>query len=153
MNKAAEQFKRVERWYKLLEKVSTGIERNQDSNYYEDIVYAFFQNCWHLKDWIINSKTLDTKIVHNFIHSNKDLEICRDLANGSKHLVINKPSVSSDIKINKREYSLTIGRGDPEIKVTYWIEGIPGVDAFSLATNCYAQWKVFLINQGVLLVD
>ena len=66
-----------------------------------------------------------------------------------KHLVINKPSVSSDIKINKREYSLTIGRGDPEIKVIYWIEGIPGVDAFSLATNCFMlSGKFSLINHG-----
>ena len=44
-----EQLKRVERWLSRIRHSS-----KHDRNQYEDFLWAFFQNCWHLKDWIMN---------------------------------------------------------------------------------------------------
>jgi len=146
--KVKEQFKRVQRWYELLKNIHTNMEYDQNSDYYQDVIYAFFQNCWHLKDWIINSKAIDPKTVYSFIDLNNDLKICRDLANGSKHLLITKPSVNSNMKINKHEYKISIA-GNLKREMTYRIDGLPGVDIFTIATSCYYQWREFLISQGV----
>ena len=64
MDKITEQFNRVKRWHKKFEEISKGKAHNQESNYYKDVMYAFFQNCFHLKDWVINSSILDKKIIN-----------------------------------------------------------------------------------------
>ena len=57
-------------------------------NELEDFLWAFFQNCWHLKDWIRNDETLSRALRDSIWHDVKDcreLLIVADLANGSKH--------------------------------------------------------------------
>lgn len=151
MDKTNEQFFRLKRWHKRLEEIYTGRSHTRESDYYEDIIYAFFQNCFHLKDWIVNSKALPKNIVHGLINSNTDMKICRDLCNGSKHLTITNPSIDSNVSVNRREYSLSIGGGQPEIKIYYWVHaGGKLVDAFDLATNCIIQWEIFLKKHNLL---
>ena len=49
----AEQWARVLRWYALFEKTTVGREQDElTSEHYLDQAYAFFQNCFHLKDWL-----------------------------------------------------------------------------------------------------
>jgi hypothetical protein len=66
------QYDRMIRFLKLLEDVYNGVEhgpeQGRDSEYYRDRVYAFFQNCYHLKDWIKN----DSDILIPIQTSNKD---------------------------------------------------------------------------------
>ena len=57
---------------------------------YEDDLYHFFQDAWHLKDWIKNDPAAKVKAPN----IEKDLEadgafmITADLANGTKHRVL-----------------------------------------------------------------
>lgn len=148
MTKAQEQLDRIKRWYKRFEEINIGREHTRESDFYNDIVYAFFQNCWMLRDWMVNSKALDKKLIDDFFHSDKDMMICRDLANGSKHLVINKPSIDPNISINRREYSVSLGGEIPKIEVRYWIqvESHPPIDAFGLAGACLDKCEVFLLS-------
>ena len=45
-----EQWKRVNRWYDRIKDVDEGrLHLEKDSEYYQDNIYAFFQNCYHLK--------------------------------------------------------------------------------------------------------
>jgi hypothetical protein len=54
---------------------------------YKDILWSFFQNAYHLKDWIKNDGKISLKYdVENFINENKYIKITADLANRSKHL-------------------------------------------------------------------
>lgn len=146
MDRVEEQLNRVKRWHERFKEISNGREHTRDTDYYQDVLYAFFQNCWHLKDWVVNSGSLDKKIVDNFFHSNSDLKICRDLANGSKHLIIRDPSIDSDISVSNRKYSISIGGGPVKIEIIYYVrvKDYPPIDAFGLATNCLALCEGFL---------
>ena len=108
MDSANEQFARMKRWPVRFEEITNGKEHLQSTDFYQDEVYAFFQNCWHLRDWIINSGIIEKVIVDKFFHEDSDMKICRDLANGSKHLTINSPSIDADMKI-ERKFKLCTG--------------------------------------------
>ena len=150
-NQYLDQFARIKRWHKRLEEIYLGREHDRESDYYQDVVYAFFQNCFHLKDWLIKSGAISEKDINIFIKSNTDMGICRDLCNGSKHLTITKPSIDSKTAVNKREYFMTVGNGPIIIKVHYWIHaGKYLIDAFDLATNCIIQWEILLKKHGLL---
>jgi hypothetical protein len=59
-----------------------------------DNLYHFFQDCWHLKDWIKNDDTLSRstrKTIVSEAEKTESLNYCADLANGSKHLKLNRP--------------------------------------------------------------
>ena len=82
-----EQYDRTKRWYEEFKKINNKKEHIRNTQYEDDIVYAFFQNCYHLKDWIKNDDKIKTrKNVERFIEENKCLSICSDICNGSKHL-------------------------------------------------------------------
>lgn len=90
-----EQLDRVERYLSRIQQ----LDRPRDD--YEDDLWSFFQNCWHLKDWIINDKTagVQANIVETEINSDSfpALKICADLANRSKHLELKNKRVDANI--------------------------------------------------------
>lgn len=59
---------------------------------YLDFLYAFFQNCWHLKDWIRHDRTApqSLKDAANRIRKRQEqitsIDLAVDLANRTKHL-------------------------------------------------------------------
>jgi hypothetical protein len=63
---------------------------------FQDMMWAFFQNCWHLKDWVKNdplASDTQKKGVIDQAQASSTLGICRDLCNGTKHLGLDrKPS-------------------------------------------------------------
>lgn len=149
-NQYLEQLARVKRWYRRLEEIHIGREHNRESDYYQDVLYSFFQNCFHLKDWLIESGVTNNKVVDKFISSEDDMKICRDLCNGSKHLVIKDPSIDPGIKVKNRAFSLSLSNESPRIKVVYWIEADGGVyHAFDVATRCLVLWEEFLERHGI----
>jgi hypothetical protein len=55
---------------------------------YQDDVWAFFQNCWHIKDWLKHDYRVPKRIRDRAIaaaHASRVLRVCRDMANGTKH--------------------------------------------------------------------
>jgi hypothetical protein len=151
MNKIIEQINRTERWQERLKKFLDNNENidNQDDGV--DILYSFFQNCWHIKDWIINSNVLEREIVNDFFHCDDDLKICRDLTNGSKHFVINNPSIDKNIKIDIREYTSSVGGSPIKKEITYYVKAknFPPLNALSLAERCLVSCKFFLRNNKI----
>jgi len=89
MSQATEQFNRVQRAFlRVLD--------NHDRKLvdYEDDVWSFFQNCWHLTDWIKNdtkgvAKATRTKIEAE-ANSYPALVIAKELANKSKNLEVSR---------------------------------------------------------------
>jgi hypothetical protein len=49
-----EQYERAWRWLIRLGDTDTGRLHGSVSDSYQDEVYAYFQNCYHLKDWLKN---------------------------------------------------------------------------------------------------
>ena len=65
-----------------------------------DVIIFACQSMWHLKDWILNDSDFGAKdkdALKEDIHSFRCLLVCADLANGSKHLTLNRPKIGSRI--------------------------------------------------------
>jgi len=65
-----------------------GVVDGPTFNDVEDFMWAFFQNCWHIKDWLRHDFTVDEKVRATIVaaaESEPDLRVVADLANGSKH--------------------------------------------------------------------
>lgn len=89
------QYNRVLR---ILNKISNPINYNGNQTEYEDDLLSFFQNCWHLKDWVMQEPGINRRKLNKKIYKSTSLRICADLANKSKHLVLDFKQVDADIK-------------------------------------------------------
>ncbi len=142
-----EQYERVKRWYERLRLINKGKEHSLPSDYYQDEVYAFFINCYHLKDWIKSdpASKVDAKTVEKFVAGSEFLSVCGDVCNGSKHLAITNVKVDKNTKIGGRNFFLELGASLPIFRARYKvISGDKEYDAFDLATRCLEEWRVFL---------
>lgn len=139
-----EQYKRMLRWYQRFNNIGLGREHNMDSDNYKDEVYAFFISCYHLKDWIANDKEsgISRDAVEQFVHGNEYLKIAGDICNGVKHLKLDKPKGAT---MGERYFSLSVGIGEPIVKVKYNINADDMIyDALVVATKSVELWKLFL---------
>jgi len=135
-----EQYERVLRWYERFKAYDTGIKHNKPSNNYIDEVYAFFINCYHLKDWLKNDPNINigNSEIENFVNTSTDLKLCGDICNGIKHL--NRKKLS---KIGPKHYKLNLKQNYISFKIEI-IDNNKKYDAFELATTCIELWKQFL---------
>lgn len=155
LKKYTEQFKRMQRWYETFKQMDEGIAHEQSSEVYTDIVYAFFQNCYHLKDWIKNdnSVTLPEGVnIEHFINNNHSMCLLADICNGTKHLTLldRFKRTDEDLKFDSKKYSLALGGKKPIIAVKWNIKTNSGnLDAFEPATECLHKWEDFIKNQNI----
>ena len=62
------------------------------SSDYEDNIYAFFMHCYHLKDWIKNDHSVESRMpnigtdVDHFVNESEALSLCTELCNSLKRL-------------------------------------------------------------------
>ena len=155
LRKHQEQFERMKRWYERIKKIDQGMPHNLSfvnlpSSYFYDEVYAFFLNCYHLRDWIQNDDTvkpLEKEKLKPFIKQNECMRLCADICIGIKHLKRTKSDYSGkDPKFGGREFPLSLEGGpEPIIKVKFSIETKTGtIDAFKLASECVRKWGEFI---------
>jgi hypothetical protein len=79
-----DQYERMVRAYARLS------EPYESSIMYDDDLIHYFQDCWHLKDWIKNDPALSiANAIELEVNAHQALRIVADLANGSKHYVRN----------------------------------------------------------------
>jgi len=151
-NKYLEQFERVKRWYKRFEEINLGTQENRSSDDYKDVVYAFFMNCYHLGDWIINSTSLKENDINIFVNSHGEMQICKSLCFGSKHLIDKKTSFERQPEIARQDISLRIGGDQPvETAMTFWVRvNDRDYNAFEIATECLRLWEEFLKEKKLL---
>ena len=148
--KYVEQLERTKRYLKRFCDINAGIPHTQASQNYDDDVYAFFQNCYHLKDWIKNDPSCSKwSDIEKFINSNSDLQICADLCNGLKHLQLTKPRSTQKPQFSGGHISLNITEGAApttiDIAVSYKITTTAGdIDAFGLACKCVSAWESYI---------
>lgn len=135
--------------------MDSGRAHDVSSDNYVDEIYAFFQNCYHLKDWIKNDASLPDAIrrgVEGFINSEQSLRLCADVCNGLKHLELNPERVRSheNPKFGKKHFNVGLGVL-PTISVKCEIATDTGrIDAFHLATEALESWKKFITKHGLV---
>ena len=107
-----------------------------------DDIYAFFQNCYHLRYWILVShlelqKKLDTLFIKNV-----ELQICKDICNGLKHLELTKPKIDKDFNIY-REYNHFAVSGENPVKYNVRADEYK-YELFELMGNLIDIWDTFI---------
>jgi len=117
-----------------------------------DDVYAFFQNCYHLKDWLKKDPAFKApEDIEKFVEKTLCLALCADICNATKHLGLDTrkkgkgPRSGHESKVAKREYKVGFGaEGDSmSCQVTVEHNG-KNVDAYTLATECLKEWEEFV---------
>src|SRR5215475_9222486 len=84
-----EQLDRVRRFLALME----GRHRNDVE--FKDIMWSFFQHCWHLLDWLQHDRLASEaqkQAVKARVYTSTLLAMCRDLCNGTRHAVLKQLS-------------------------------------------------------------
>ena len=151
-----DQLERARRWLKRLEDASSHANDINDPlptekhEEYEDYLYAFFQNCWHLKDWILNDTGAPTALQEAVRKVKKQgatvtLMLCAGVANGSKHLRQAR---------DPRRRAKTVGEIEVEIdpegnsQTTYTYKVIDdygnSYEAIELARQALEEWEMIL---------
>jgi hypothetical protein len=117
---------------------------------YEDMLWAFFQNCWHLKDWILNDATAPPTLkdgIEDKVTDYEPLQFCADLANRSKHLTLRPWAIRRDA--NLRADIEFHGDARP-MDFRYYVvdEGGKTYEAVDLAHKAIAAWEKIIEDAG-----
>ena len=160
-----EQYKRVLRWYKRFKEINDGKRLDDDFNCQDDDMLAFFMNCHHLKDWVIQDffvEASDPDIakycrlrdeVVRFVDSNECLMICSNICNGAKHLRRQEsPHFKESLRV-RTEIHIDETIKNPPVKRVWKItsESRKEWDAFELTSECVKKWHEFLNNHANLI--
>jgi len=146
------QWERIERWYSRVLEVQQKSEKQELDSYDLDIIIAFFQNAWHLKDWLLASRPDLNSDITNLFHSSYEMGACRDICNGFKHKSFNHPTHDPDFNLYREYDHFEIEGGSP---IKYRIAFADGTDVrkfvlFELVTTVYKILQDFLDNEKLV---
>lgn len=143
-----DQYERMKRWYRRFASLDHGRSHDVTSDNYVDEIYAFFMNCYHLKDWIKHDTTISAAVrqaVEPHINSNRPLMLCADICNSLKHLQLTSNRSGESPTFGPKQFGLSLGGGPTTITLKYVVNTTTGpIDAFRLATECVAAWDTFV---------
>jgi hypothetical protein len=149
------QFERTRRYHNRFKQLNDGMEHAAPSDTYVDDIYAFFQNCYHLKDWLKNDPAYTSHTdqqIEDYVTKTESLSICADICNGSKHLTFNRtPRSGDEPKMGGKVISIKVtdsfsGEEFPIIiAMQVEVEHAGNkLDAFQLATDALQSWELFI---------
>jgi hypothetical protein len=154
-----QQLARVRRFLVRLETSSVNPKLELPLNKqldYEDALWAFFQNSWHLKDWIKNDtgvpRTLASPI-EQLCRNYRSLMLCADLANATKHLRLTAPRLDArpvpEIMVHLTD-SFVTGESTGEVRYVYKIVDGAGnsEDALEVARQALLDWETLITGNG-----
>jgi hypothetical protein len=148
-----EQYDRIVRWHNRFAAIAQGRAHDLASDNYVDDIYAFFLNCYHLKDWIKHDGAVPATVqqgVESYVSANRSLRLCADICNSLKHLRLTSSRSGENPAFGKKQFALSLGPRQPTISLKYEVETVGGPeDAFQLATECVAAWDGFLATYGL----
>jgi hypothetical protein len=145
------QWRRVQRWFERTNAILKKSEKEELIEDDFDIIIAFFQNCYHLRDWLISSKPELKDNIKNLFDDNFEMGACRDICNGYKHKKLTNPSHDPDFALY-REYDHFQAEAEPSKQaILYNIvfdyeNDIRKYNIFDLANRCYNLWEQFIKN-------
>jgi hypothetical protein len=143
-----EQWDRAKRYYDRFKLMNEGFEgHGEPSDYHFDDMLAFFQNCFHLRDWLEIDNFKSVKIPKTptlYVDDTPCLAICADLANAVKHMTLTQRK-KSGAEPKRANRSMSITGGSPVVILKANIEHKGKIiDAFELATECMVAWNAYL---------
>jgi hypothetical protein len=142
-----EQLDRIKRLKDDLERFSVANEENFPSAV--DAFTSFFIQCYHLRDWLTESRYL-RRDIDTFVNQSVYLSICRDIANKQKHKRIDKYETKYHLVEHKNNgiSSPIISYHNPHAKQNRYGLDIEEfgtlLDVIELAEKCIKEWERFL---------
>jgi hypothetical protein len=120
---------------------------------YDDDLYHFFQDVWHLKDWLKNDSAVSQKVrtrVETDVTSVPALRLAADLANGSKHFELRVPREGA--AITQRHVIVQLGgpKGAEQRRDVGTVGGSV-TTAEQIARDSVKEWEKLLIAYGFQL--
>jgi len=150
--KASDQYWSMMRSYERLKRVNTDTGNHISNTDARDTTRDFFNNCYHLKDWLKKDPLLHLQTsVEDFISNSTPLSLAADFCNAHKHGGLDRGGRSGKEieRINTHVRMDLTPRGfvaSSSLEIT--ISG-QKYDAFDLATQCLAEWEKYLGQNGV----
>jgi hypothetical protein len=141
-----DQWDRIGRFLSRFEEITIGRPHTRPTEFYTDLVYATFQNLWHMKDWLKNDGHAD---VEQFCRAQSALMLCADLANGSKHLVLTNHKIDPASGVKSRHIHWKANENKVAIRYDVEANG-QTLDAWELACDAKVAWVKYLQRKGLL---
>lgn len=136
------QLDRLRRWHNRI--CSLHQEKGLQVGFEDlDLVFTFFQNCYLLREWVAISRDVPTEELDDFMKKNIEMRVCRDIANGTKHFHLTRPSLDAEFSIG-REY-MPDNDGNPGHN--WFVIAGEKYDLFDLANQCMNLWEQFLADR------
>lgn len=142
------QWARVERWQARLQPARNSLPDEGSSAQLAilDDVYAFFMNCYHLKDWFIQSGARTKGEVEKHVNDSEALSLCGDICNGLKHYRLD-PARAPETRTYSGKWSTTSSTmTDSGSPARWYFTDTPrgNWDMFELADECVESWRRFI---------
>lgn len=125
------QLNRVRRWYQR-----ACVAKDQADMH--DFLYAFFENAFHLRDWLKDTVAASETDLKAFFDSNEEMRLCRDLANSHKHYSLSSKPSQVVPPSEAREWNL-----DKSVSLVILSNGKKH-DALELAGRILQLWEGFV---------
>jgi hypothetical protein len=117
-----------------------------------DATLSFFEAVHHLKDWLGNDPAsgLSKHDGDALIDKSPTLQLCADLANGSKHLLLTKTRTGDlSTTITRNDVNIFVGTGTVAHRFYVQSAGLEH-DVLQIAETAVGEWARFLTSRGLL---
>jgi hypothetical protein len=117
-----------------------------------DSAQSFFEAMHHLKDWLGNdpSSGVTRAVEDSLINASPVLQLCADLANGSKHLSLTRSRTGdASTTIGRNDVTVFVGTGTSAHRFYVQSAGTEH-DVLQLAEAAVAEWTRFLSGKGLV---
>jgi len=142
-------------WYSQYERMHRTYARPSNryvsSIDYDDDLRHFFQDCWHLKDWIKNDTNVAPAVrdaIEMEVSALRPLRIAADLANGCKHIDHSRTN-REGAYVTSISVTISPGRG-AESQHTITLDDGSTLSAQDVATQAFAAWDAVLRKIGLI---
>ncbi len=161
-----DQLKRIERFLRRIDRApARDCQPAELLDEYTDNLFAFFQNAWHLKDWIKHDSTLAAHRINQKAKTGKgkkrspaiELEVnnrskwrhiwlCGEIANATKHLVRKEAAL-----LGHYEIDVTDGEESAVLhSINYVVKSrSQSIPALTVAKEAILEWKKLLSQFGL----
>jgi hypothetical protein len=117
-----------------------------------DTAQSFFEAVHHLKDWLGNDPSggVTRAAGDSLINASQVLQLCADLANGSKHLKLTRSRTGdTSTTIARNDVTVFVGTGTSAHRFYVQSAGTEH-DVLQLAEAAVAEWAKFLAGRGLV---
>jgi hypothetical protein len=139
--------------YELMKRSYARLSKTHASSIeYDDDLQHFFQDCWHLKDWIKNDTSVTKGLkdaIEGEVKAHKSLRIAADIAIGCKHL--SRTTNREGAYVTSKSVIAHLGQArGVDVFHTITLDDGSTLSAQDVARDAFRAWDAVLRNCGLI---